>query len=45
MIYGYIGPGLGVGAIVLLIVIGGLIIFSFGYLLWYKLKNRKSNTK
>jgi hypothetical protein len=37
----YIGPGLGVGAILLLIFIATLILFSFVYLLWYKIKNRK----
>ncbi len=37
----YIGPGLGVGAILLLVFIAALITFSFGYLIWYKIKNRK----
>ncbi len=37
----YIGPGLGVGAILLLVIIAALITFSFGYLIWYKIKNRK----
>jgi len=37
----YIGPGLGVGAIALLVIIAALIAFSFGYLIWYKIKNKK----
>lgn len=34
----YIGPGLGVGTIVLIFVIGGIVLFSFGYILWLKLR-------
>jgi len=41
MLINYIGPGMGVGVIVLLIVIAALILFSFGYLLWYKIKGPK----
>jgi TM2 domain-containing membrane protein YozV len=34
----YIGPGLGVGTIVLILVIGGIVLFSFGYIIWLKAK-------
>lgn len=34
----YIGPGLGVGAIVLIFLIGGIVLFAFGYIIWLKLK-------
>jgi len=34
----YIGPGLGVGTIILIFVIGGIVLFAFGYILWLKLK-------
>lgn len=34
----YIGPGLGVGTIVLMFVIGGIVLFSFGYIFWLKFK-------
>ncbi len=34
----YIGPGLGVGTIVLIFIIGGIVVFSFGFVLWLKIK-------
>jgi TM2 domain-containing membrane protein YozV len=34
----YIGPGLGIGTIILMFVIGGIVLFSFGYIFWLKLK-------
>lgn len=34
----YIGPGLGIGTIILIFVIGGMIIFAFGYIFWLKIK-------
>ncbi len=34
----YIGPGLGVGTIVLVLVVLALIVFSLGYVLWVPLK-------
>jgi TM2 domain-containing membrane protein YozV len=34
----YIGPGMGIGTIILIFVIGGIVLFSFGYILWLKLK-------
>lgn len=34
----YIGPGMGVGTIILVFVIGGIVLFSFGYIIWLKLK-------
>jgi hypothetical protein len=37
----YIGPGIGIGAIALLVIIAALIMFSFGYLLWYKITKQK----
>lgn len=42
----YIGPGLGVGTIVLILVIGGIVLFSFGYIIWLKAKKffKKKNT-
>jgi hypothetical protein len=33
----YIGPGLGIGTIILIFIIGGIVIFSFGYILWLKI--------
>ena len=42
----YIGPGLGLGTIVLILVIGGIVLFSFGYIIWLKAKKffKKKNT-
>lgn len=34
----YIGPGLGIGTIVLIFVIGGIVVFAFGYIFWLKIK-------
>jgi len=34
----YIGPGLGLGTIILILVIGGIVLFSFGYIIWLKTK-------
>jgi TM2 domain-containing membrane protein YozV len=34
----YIGPGMGLGTIILVFVIGGIVLFSFGYIIWLKLK-------
>lgn len=35
----YIGPGLGAGTIALIFIIGGIVLFAFGYIIWYKVKN------
>lgn len=34
----YIGPGLGAGTIVLILVIGAIVLFSFGYIIWLRVK-------
>ena len=34
----YIGPGLGVGTIILILIIGGIVIFAFGYIGWMKIR-------
>ncbi|MDX8338265.1 hypothetical protein SLH46_03650 [Draconibacterium sp. IB214405] len=34
----YIGPGLGIGTIVLMFIIGGIVLFAFGYIFWIKIK-------
>jgi len=34
----YIGPGLGIGTIILIFIIGGIVVLSFGYVFWLKLK-------
>jgi len=34
----YIGPGLGVGTIILIFLIGGIVLFAFGYIIWLKIK-------
>lgn len=34
----YIGPGMGLGTIILVFVIGFIVLFSFGYIIWLKLK-------
>lgn len=36
----YIGPGMGIGTIILIFIIGGIVLFSFGYIIWIKLKRR-----
>ncbi|MCE2495398.1 MAG: hypothetical protein J4F31_02280 [Flavobacteriales bacterium] len=38
--YLYIGPGLGVGTVVLILIIGGIVLFSFGYIIWIRIKRR-----
>jgi uncharacterized membrane protein YidH (DUF202 family) len=34
----YIGPGLGVGTIILIFIIGGIVVFAFAYISWMKIK-------
>lgn len=34
----YIGPGMGIGTIILILVIGAIVLFSFGYIFWLKIK-------
>lgn len=34
----YIGPGLGLGTIVLILIIAGIVLFSFGYIIWLRTK-------
>ena len=34
----YIGPGMGIGTIILILVIGAIVLFSFGYIIWLKFK-------
>lgn len=38
MISLYIGPGLGIGTIILIFIISGIVVFAFGYILWLKIK-------
>jgi hypothetical protein len=38
MTFAYIPTGLGIGAIVLIFVIGGIVLFSLGYIGWMKIK-------
>jgi len=35
----YIGPGLGIGTIILIFIIGGIVIFAFFYIFWLKIKS------
>jgi hypothetical protein len=35
----YIGPGLGLGTIVLIFIIGGIVVFAFGYIIWLKIRS------
>ncbi len=35
----YIGPGLGLGTIILIFIIGGIVLFAFAYIIWLKLKS------
>ena len=35
----YIGPGLGVGTIILILIIGGIVVFAFGYISWMKIRS------
>lgn len=34
----YIGPGLGLGTIILIFVIAGIVAFSFGYIIYLNFK-------
>lgn len=34
----YIGPGLGIGTIILIFIIGGIVVFAFAYIIWLKIK-------
>ena len=34
----YLGPGLGLGTIVIVFIILGLVVFSLGYIIWLKVK-------
>ena len=47
MINLYIGPGLGIGTIVLIFIIGGIVLFAFGYIIWLKVRKffRKKDNK
>ena len=38
MTIAYIPTGLGLGAIVLIFLIGGIVLFSLGYIVWMKVK-------
>jgi TM2 domain-containing membrane protein YozV len=43
----YIGPGLGAGTLILVLIIGGIVLFSLGYIIWFRVKrffNRKNKT-
>ncbi len=35
----YIGPGLGIGTIILIFLISGIVLFAFGYIFWLKIKS------
>lgn len=35
----YIGPGIGLGTMILIFVIAGIVLFAFGYILWHKIKS------
>ncbi|MBN1952980.1 MAG: hypothetical protein JW801_17380 [Bacteroidales bacterium] len=45
MIELYIGPGMGIGTIILMFLIGGIVLFAFGYIFWLKIRKlfRKKN--
>lgn len=34
----YIGPGMGVGTMILVFLIAGIVLFAFGYIIWHKVK-------
>lgn len=34
----YIGPGMGVGTMILVFLIAGIVLFAFGYIIWHKIK-------
>lgn len=38
-IFMYIGPGLGIGTIVMVLIILGIIVVSIGLILWIPIKN------
>jgi len=42
----YIGPGMGIGSVILFLLIGGIVLFAFGFIFWIKLKNifKKKNS-
>jgi|TARA_Y200000002_G_scaffold375066_1_gene376780 hypothetical protein len=35
----YIGPGMGIGSMLLIFLIAGIVLFAFGYIIWIKIKN------
>ncbi|UCH14676.1 MAG: hypothetical protein JSV22_01625 [Bacteroidales bacterium] len=41
----YIGPGLSIATIILIFVIGGIVIFAFGYIFWLKIKSKFKKKK
>jgi len=34
----YIGPGMGAGTMILVLVIAAIVVFSIGYIIWLKAK-------
>jgi TM2 domain-containing membrane protein YozV len=34
----YIGPGMGLGTVILIFIISAIVVFAFGYILWLKAK-------
>ncbi len=34
----YIGPGMGIGSIILIFLIAGIVLSAFGYIIWHKVK-------
>ncbi|MEJ6738895.1 MAG: hypothetical protein QNK62_07685 [Cryomorphaceae bacterium] len=34
----YIGPGMGVGTLILVVLIVGIVVLALGYILWAKVK-------
>ena len=41
----YIGPGLGIGSIILVFIIAAIVLLSFGYIIWLKIKKWLKNKK
>jgi hypothetical protein len=43
----YIGPGMGTGALILVFLIGALVLFSLGYIVYLRLKRmgKRKNKK
>jgi len=39
MTIAYIPTGLGLGAIILILLIGGIVLFSLGYIIWLKIRH------